>query len=437
MTNKTKRFPIYPMIISICMAIVGIIYLYLIQLNVTARIESKQEIVNTLNSESMDFTNSTALKIFDEEYKPSKSQDDKKALYSFTAPEGFIFKSYSKTWTEDKLIELYAELKLNKHGEEMDFLSEIVIYPEEDSSALATHQEDIVTTDVMFHFPALPNDFTVPINRTTGIINLYGGNVNKTIESMAVSLSHEYGHHYTFYHMFDRDTEVESEYVKVRGLPKDKVYSMDNDYRLYESEYVWFVAEIAANDYVLLMGSPTTREIMDFVDVREQLYGAEPTQTVLHYMNSTPQRNLMIPLATDVDGLAEYFYSFIDENPPKNTVKEQKIEIKIEQQSEGYNLTTGYQTFVYYHITFNTPYSEKGVVYTLVCYDEEDYHIIPIKTINSDENGSAYIGTVVSLSGGYVTWMWDSLDSGTKTFRVISLFPDGTLIMSDPLKYTF
>lgn len=139
---------------------------------------------------------------------------------------------------------------------------------------------------------------------------------------MAKTLSHEYGHHFVSYYMFDdlmdADADVET-YIRIRGLPEDKVLNRsDNaDDAQYLDMHYWYVGEIAAEDYVLLMGSPATRQVVDCYDVWDLLYGAVQPEASLANgaMNLFPQENLMIPLASDVDGLKEYFYSFIDETP--------------------------------------------------------------------------------------------------------------------------
>lgn len=136
----------------------------------------------------------------------------------------------------------------------------------------------------------------------------------------------------------------------------------------YLDMHYWYVGEIAAEDYVLLMGSPATRQVVDCYDVWDLLYGAVQPEASLANgaMNLFPQENLMIPLASDVDGLKEYFYSFIDETPTP-TPQTPSFDLRIEPDSVGYQLEDGYETFVHYKIRWDKPYAEAGRgIYTAV-----------------------------------------------------------------------
>ena len=366
------------------------------------------------------------------------------AKYTYQAPEGFLMLSHSNAWNEAKLQTLYEELKKNKHGEEMDYLFEVVVYPQEDDRALATHRSVDRSVKWVVPIPAF-SEMTFVFNSTFGVISLYGGDVSTTVESMAASLSHEYGHHYTFYHMFrdyddttisGREALTDSEYAKIRNLPSDKVKTAMDDRDFYYENHHWYLVEVAAEDYVLLMGSPTVKQAVDFPDVRQVLAGAKypDKQELKRAHNAYPQDNLMIPLATDVPGLAEYFCGFIGETP-KAVPAKQEINLHIKRGSTSYQLTTGYREFVYYDITWNMPY--EGATYTLVCYDESEYYIRPIKTVMPGEKASATIGAVTRASSTQIAWQYDSIDKGQKTFYVTAMLPDGTVMISNPLAYRF
>nr|MDA8211283.1 hypothetical protein [Clostridia bacterium] len=54
-----------------------------------------------------------------------------KMVAAYTGPKGITIKSYSRQWDrEEKLKGLYEELLSNFHGEEMDYLSTINIFPD-------------------------------------------------------------------------------------------------------------------------------------------------------------------------------------------------------------------------------------------------------------------------------------------------------------------
>ena len=80
------------------------------------------------------FENARASALFE---KPSLAPPDKTAAESNTdayetyiSENGITFVSYSQKWSRDNLALLYEELLSNTHGNEMDYLKEIVIYPD-------------------------------------------------------------------------------------------------------------------------------------------------------------------------------------------------------------------------------------------------------------------------------------------------------------------
>lgn len=382
------------------------------------------------------YQNQAALRAFAQKPQSDAEED---TLYVYTSPEGIEFISKSNAWNESDLELLYEELLKNKHGEELYSLSRVVVYPQEDETALATHQQTSERDTFQLNFPALPPDFQISFQREAGVITLYGGDTNTTVESMADSLSHEYGHHYTFYYMFPDFTREEqymqSEYARLRGLDPDTAEATSQRDEYYNENHHLFMVEIAAEDYVVLMGSPNTRMIGDYCDVQDSLYGETDEETVRR--NCLIQENLMLPMAYEQEGLAEYFYSFIGQQPP-SVAPRQSIEIEVQRQSVAYDLVSGYRTFTSHTLTWNKAYGDDAV-YTLVTYDESDYGntVRPIKTVYPGEQARAYIGSVVLDQGSSVTYCEDGLNEGTRTFVVTAVLPDGSMYKSDPLVYTF
>ena len=128
----------------------------------------------------------------------SPSSEDKKPLSTYKSPEGFVLESYSSSWDENKLQELYLELKKNKHGEEIKTLSQIIVYGENsEDNILGSHLLDEKKSQLFISFPALSSKYTLEFFRPSGTISLYGGDECTTVESFSRTLSHEYGHHYT------------------------------------------------------------------------------------------------------------------------------------------------------------------------------------------------------------------------------------------------
>lgn len=370
----------------------------------------------------------------------TQKEEEKDVLASYTSPEGIEFLSMSEKWDQENLEKLYQELLKNKHGEELYSLSSVFVYPQEDDFAAATHQNVSQIHPFYLDFPALPRGFQFLFERTEGVITLYNGDRNVTPESMASSLSHEYGHHFTFYHMFSSwDNEeqlLQSEYAKLRNLPSGQLLTDQSDAAFYSENHHWYLIEIAAEDYVTLMGSPNSRDIGEFHDVKEYL-GGDGQESGAMLRNAMPQENMMIPLASDVEGLAEYFYSFTDSEMPQIPSK-QDFHLSVQRNAEGYDLVTGYEEFVSYQLIWDKVYGEDAV-YTLISYQEENYKgsFYPIKTVEAGENSQAWIGCVAEENGGVVSYTDDGLAAGTRTFMVTAILPDGTIAVSEPLNYTF
>ena len=377
-----------------------------------------------------------------EPYSSYNHHDD--ALYFFEAPEGFTLVSHSAAWDQDMLEFLHYELMQNEHGEEISILYEVVVYPheEEDMNALASYT--LATTAVSFfiQFPAFPPDFTIDFPKDYGRINLYGGDTKTTIESIAASLSHEYGHLYTFYHMFnteinEEETLEKTEYALLREAARFDLITNSSPGSTYMQERHRYLVEIAAEDYVQLMGSPTTRQIVDFVDVQQALDGEQNPLNITGARNAFPQENMMLPLANDVPGLEAYFYSFIDSNPRVPIEEKKNVTPEINRESVQHNLVEGLRTFVHYTITWNAPY--RDAVYTLICYDPDNYTGwgIPIKTVRPGEITSAIIGEYVVTRGYQVVSMDDGNAEGLKVFMVVAALPDGTYYASEKLEHLF
>ena len=361
------------------------------------------------------------------------------ALYSYQATDTLMFLSHSEQWDEVKLQELYNELLQNKHGEEMTTLHEVVVWPQADENALATHSSDVLAQSLKVNFGALPEDFQLDFMRSISLIALYDGDEKNTIESMASALSHEYGHLYTFYYMFDAANLdlADTEYSQLREYDKYDLITTAFPALDYWENHHRYLFEVAANDYVQLMGSPTARQTTAIQDVRQLINsGANPSPEGQYIGNGLiPQENLKIPLASEVDGLSKYFHQFIGEEAPVPTSPRNEITITIEPGSQGYDLIDGYRNFVYYDLKWNTPYQD--ATYILVCYDAGDYLIQPIKTVLAGQESVATIGTVTRNKGDHITYMSDEHDQGTKIFLVLALLPDGTYYSSEALEYTF
>ncbi|MBR6513458.1 MAG: hypothetical protein IKT46_01360 [Clostridia bacterium] len=357
----------------------------------------------------------------------------------YVSPEGIEFISKSKQWDKNDLELLYKELLQNKHGEELYLLSSVTVYPQRDDKAAATHKNAKQYCTVPISHTLVPEDLKITFTHTRGHITLYNGDNITTVAGMAEALSHEYGHHYTRYYMLNSngDALYNTGYAVLRGLNAENSYadmSVSEDF--YYKNHYKFILEIAAEDYVTLMGSPASREVADHMDIMEALYNSD-NYVVEFSRSAAVQENLTLPMACEVQGLAEYFYSFIGEQAPEYDIKKD-MNIRIQKRSQTFDLVGGYRTFVYYEIEFDKVYGEDAT-YVLTVYDPDDYAgtVQPVRTVTKDEKALCRIGNAVRNLGSRVIYNDDGLAKGTKVFIVNVITPDGKMYTSAPFSHTF
>jgi Pregnancy-associated plasma protein-A. len=413
-------------------------YVFSQKTNLEQKIADKQTSKGKIDNYLVNYVRSTsdnqqALDLF----SITKAKDSK-ILHSYKTPEGFEMISYTNKWTKEKLIDLYEELMKNRHGDEIELLYQVIVYGVADSYAAGDHSNESKEFELQLRFPALRSNSSITYELEMGTIQLYNGNEYTKVQQFAHTLSHEYGHHFTFHHFF-KDGVEGSEYAKLRNVAADMVrYNWWDDQNDYKKNHHWYLVEIAAEDYVQIMGSPMTKNQVDYKDIREILNGAKWVGN-LDSKNGTPQENLMIPFAHEVEGLYDYFNKFVSDTyePAPTLPIEKNIEIKVKKGSSSQLGADGMLYFTHYVISWNDAYKNEKASYTLVCYDENDYYIHPIKTVGYGNSMTAYIGTVSINRNNYIYWQYDNIDKGNKNFVVIVHFPDGTILKSKPFAYSF
>lgn len=399
-----------------------------------AALQNAETSVGSSLSEKWDneFINLDAEALFDE--KTIESTEEYVAQYR--SPEGIRFCSKSAAWEEDELKELYNELLRNQHGDELFNLAQVIVYGEDDEYAAASHHFKKYSYGLRLALPSLPKQKIFTFYRSGGVISLYDGDRKTTAADMAPSLSHEYGHHYTFHYMFERPygepVYEGSEYERLRGLDTEKVRTVIMSNKEYYDNHHWYFFEIAAEDYVTLMGSPNARTISDAYDIRERADGRE--DEIKYGKNFDVQENLLIPMAHQCPGLAEYYCSFIDASVPE--FEHHEIEISVEKKSNSYNLTSGYRTFNRYEFSWNKAYGEDAV-YTLVAFDEKDLLPHPVRTVSAGEEPVAVVGSYTKEQWNSVSIYDDKIAEGTKVFVVTVILPNGDMYCSKPFYYSF
>ena len=90
--------------------------------------------------------------------------------------------------------------------------------------------------------------------------------------------------------------------------------------------------------------------------------------------NGSPHENVSGGLPSDVEGLEEYFYSFIDEDVP---LHEERDDIGT------LNLKMVKTNSKEHKFTWDQPYKGSDVIYTLILYDENDETMFMVRTTNA------------------------------------------------------
>ncbi len=344
-------------------------------------------------------------------------------------PEGFKMISYSREWDEEDLQDLYAELKKNIHGDEIYYLTAITLYGDLHGSARGQYffQESIEHAVSASFSPLLPDVFTVSV--MGGEIALHNTDSRNRVEDLARTLSHEYGHHFTFFHFLARQPTWD--YASVRGVDEHpRVGLWETEEEVYMANWRWDIREIAAEDYVQLMGSPTFKEPRDVLDITGMLDlhiedGNLTYADIWHQHlyppwsgNTYPQANFFLPLATEVSGLKEYFMSFVQ---PGYTY--QPPDIPRPALSYTIERVRGRDRYVF---SWQPVTDDPDVLYTLLSYNEQINAMATVKTVRGNEGLQAIVGTAHQND---TTWS-DNLIRDNQHFKLVVTMPCGHMASS-------
>lgn len=342
-------------------------------------------------------------------------------LHGEYTASNITLKSYSKHWNSEQLQQLYIELLNNFHGNEIEYLSSIIIFPDSPEGVNGSYFDD--TSFVNGNYVYGKNSH----------IELYNGDKLNTIKKIAPFLSHEYGHHYTMFNILQHEGKYysewsETEYAKIRNL---KNFPVEYSYSPESYNYTWDVSEIAANDYVQLLGSTTAKLSFDYKDVVE-LYN-ENLETPYYAetpFNVIPQSNTFVPLASEVNGLYKYMTKISGFNMKENKLKK-KSEIKSIEKEET---EAGEQ----YKIEWTPSEGTGSFEYTVIMYPEDTpFMPYPLKTVSAGEELKAYFGScAIKDEHGKLKVVPDYYE-GTYIFKIFIKDNNGIIHSSEPYNYKF
>ncbi len=365
----------------------------------------------------------------------TQKSDYPSSVAIYDTPLGFPIVSYSEVWTGDKLKDIFNELIANKHGKEIYSVTEVLLYPGEsaldtNTGVAGTHVTEKKVFSVFLNLPGLvPDTLTYDIDSTQSSIELYNMDKYDSVTQVARTISHEYGHHYTMYYfMPDDESARNSDYFLMRGIDKfdhDVFFEIESDY--YEN-HMWSVYELAAEDYVQLMGSPSSKQQREYLDIYDVLDNYKKNKDYTAYADSSisnvyPQENIYIPLADEIGGLRDYYLSFIGETSGMQNIEKANFNLRMtEHESYGYK---------YYEIMWDKTTEDENALYTLVCYSKNGDIFLPVRTVRGDETPVARVGTAVKLSGITLTTLKNGVTDEDRQFKLYVTWPDGRMQSSE------
>jgi hypothetical protein len=365
--------------------------------------------------------------------------------------ENITFISVSEEWNYDGLKEICEELLLNKHGDEIKELEYVIVYGDTENSYI---DDELLGNDMNYIpvklFNLLPSDYACGIYNYIGYFKIFNGDYYYKVEYIAPSISSGYGEFFMNYYfgIHGNDSDIESsKYFKLRHQGNQEIiYGSNTSNSIYSESYHWYLSRIAAYDYVYLLGSPTVKTNYDYMDSLEQLRlsHSDETEQLNEYFhharhtetfNEVPVINASLPMPDQIKGLPELLFSQIGLSAPDyedRTEKTDEINLKISKHSE-YG-----ETFCV--ATWEKPWDDEDVTYTLVAYKDNDLFFAAVKSIDGTERARAIFGGAVYRYSEYRFTYYETDEfkrEGFLRFRVLVTFPDGTAVFSDAVDWSF
>lgn len=379
---------------------------------------------------------------FNNEYQKHQKTEIKETNYLAGYFNEYIYEDIHfvtdcENWDDDKLHLVAEELFANTHGDEMKYVEAVVI-----NKGYGSH----VGSDYSFyneygglpvsHYNFFHEESQYYIGHEKGTLYVLNVDEEAEVEDIAQGLSVAYGYHFTHYY-FDLEGSSEDEntkYYAIRSRDCDRLVSEYSSNEQYKEDYNWYLTTIAANDYMYFLGSDNAHRIESFkeltsmgeslgnFDSEYELY----KEVYRNCRNATPHVNVEITMPHRVDGLADYFYSFIDDLPPKYTNVDSVGDIITNIELSAHDTV--------YVIEWDVPYKDKDIVYTVVGYDSLGDIVKIIESQDSTSDGYTFYSSqfIVHLNHSRYYFRGGFRKDEDKIFRLLITFPDGTVEVSNP-----
>lgn len=352
----------------------------------------------------------------------------------YTAPDGLEVISYTDQWQGDKLIEIYQELLLNTRGEEYPYLSTVALYGGASPNGL---EEGLYAYSLKKWDYLMGTSVKLEKGST---ISLYHMDEKEQIWQVARVLSHEYGHHFTIYYLAKNDSDFFIDWTKSTFYTARQAQFFSKMSDASGTDHAWSIAEICAEDYVQLYGSPTAKTWIDVYDINDRMTKGL-LQKDISYSSQTynivPQENPFIPLAWEVEQQTKYWETITGFKPSLTTYSKPELTI-----GERILLQDGY---VNQSLEWSSSINENGqeaLGYTLVALNSSSNQFLPIKSVKSGGAKRAVVGSVLVHSGLDKRIYTDSFaeylgKDGFDDIRVFAIGQNGEAISSESYTLDF
>ena len=172
-------------------------------------------------------------------------------VYRYTSPEGINFDSYTPVWDTDKLRALYEQLMGNLLGEELAYLGTVKLLPGKGPGGVRGNIELRWQTSSAGRLRLYKER----------VINIFEADTKTTPDQAAHTLSHEYGHLFTYYWLIKKENKTPGDpttsWAKLRQLQDLPVRWRDSN---LPYNHFWEAKEILAGEYSQLFGHPVAKE---------------------------------------------------------------------------------------------------------------------------------------------------------------------------------
>ena len=344
--------------------------------------------------------------------------------------EGIHFVTSAYAWNEERLQGVAEELFSNTHGDEIKYVEAVILENTYGYRYSCDFDNSYISYEIpVSYFNLFPEKSIFYDTYKKSYLTLYVNRMTLA-EDIAQPLSQAYGYHYVNYYMDLQGTEddKETEYYNLRAAGNENIrfgLTCPEDFDDYKDNYIWYLYEIAANDYMYLMGSEAAHRIngvpLENAVDRQKFYEENDIQPWrgwnYYYRNYIPHENILLPLPDSVEGLSEYFYSFISAEVPE------RYEHHIDFTEANFRLSTDRGLWLLYE--WDEVFGD-GAVYRVVFYDEFDDFVFA-----SAENRAhlTHIPTVALRYKWVSKYTPDYEEGQILKARLSVAFPDGSVYL--------